>query len=71
MVTVKGPGNKAKVELLTHPQRQLRYVASNWADDAISPYCIVISLKFMSPYLKMYTVKMSENVYENRQRPWE
>ncbi len=36
MVPVKGPGNKALVDILTHPQKQLRYNASNWANNAIS-----------------------------------
>ncbi len=58
MVTVKDLGNKAPVELLTHPYRQLRYSASNWANKAMfSCYCIVISAKFMGPYLKNATVK--------------
>ncbi len=53
MVIVNGPGNKAPVELLTHPQRQLKYSASNWANNAIfSVYCFFIALKIMGPYLK-------------------
>ncbi len=41
MVTVKGPGNKAHVELLRHSQRQLIYGASNWANNAISPVTVL------------------------------
>ncbi len=37
MVAVRGPGNKAPVEFFTHPQRQLTYGASYWANNTISP----------------------------------
>ncbi len=41
MVTVKGSENKAPVELLTHPQRELIYSFSNWSNDAISPVTVL------------------------------
>ncbi len=63
MLTVKGPGNKAPVEILTHPQKQLRYGASNWANNAMfSCYCIVISAKLMSPCFENTTVKKCLNI---------
>ncbi len=72
MMTVKGPGNKAPVELLTHPQMKLRYRASNWANNAVfSCYCIVIFVKLMGPYLKDYTVKTSKHLHGNSRGPWE
>ncbi len=71
MVTVKGPGNKAKVELLTHPQRQLRYSAFNWANDAISPITLSYLPNFWVHILIILEGKITENVYGNRQRPWE
>ncbi len=68
MVTVKGPGNKAPVKILTHNQRQLSYGTSNWANNAtFSSYCIAISAKSMYSYLKNATVKISENVLGDSQ----
>ncbi len=40
LVPVKDPGNKAPEELLTQPQRQLRYSASNWANNATYPIAL-------------------------------
>ncbi len=61
MVTVKGPGNKAPVELLTHPQRQLRYCASNWSNHAISPVTVLSYIRqIMGPFIKNATVIMSK-----------
>ncbi len=56
MVTDKGPGNKAPVDIFTHHQRQRRYSASNWANKAIHP----IVLSYM-PNSWDYILKMLIN----------
>ncbi len=54
MITVKDFGNKALVELLTHLQRTLRYCASNWVNNAISPVTVLsYLLNVWVPILKM------------------
>lgn len=59
MVTVMHTGYKASVQLLTYPQRQLRYSATNWANNAMALPNTVMFVKFMGPQLHNATVKMS------------